>query len=181
MQKCEWFKQSTLQIQNFISSPFDFYDIKKPNNYNKLISSLKKSNNNFKLDLFNQQFTNDNDLICAHKYQIDFNKNQQDILKGYFDESKKVYDLCVDIWNNYKDCTSNWQIFKDVIFQFLYRNNETINKPINQIKNLIINELKKKQNKYNLENEKNKELINKLKEKAREKYKQEMIEYKEKK
>jgi hypothetical protein len=34
MQICEWFNSSTIQIQNFISSPNDFYDIKTPKNYN---------------------------------------------------------------------------------------------------------------------------------------------------
>ena len=163
MQLCEWFNSSTIQIQNFISSPSEFYDIKTPIKYNNILSKVKRSDNKFKLELFNQPFVNDDKLICSHKYQISFNDNQHQILKNYYQECKKVYDLCVDIWNDYKECTHNWQIFKDVVFQFLYRNSNTKNLPINQIKLLIINELKKKQNEYDIENEKNKDLIAKLK------------------
>ena len=175
MQICEWFNSSTIQIQNFISSPGEFYDIKTPKNYNNVLSSVKKSDNNFDLKLFNQPFVNNNKILCSHKYQIYFNDNQHTILKDYFEECKKVYDLCVDIWSDYKDCTHNWQIFKDVVFQFLYRNTNTKLLPIEQIKLLIINELKKKQNEYNIENGKNKDLITKLKNE-----KKEMELYKEK-
>ena len=180
MQLCEWFDCSTIQIQNFISSPFDFFDIKTPKKYNNVLSSLKKSNNDFNLKLFNDEFFNDDKLISSHKYQINFSKEQHNILKDYFKECKKVYDLCVDIWTDYNDCTSNWQIFKDVIFQYLYRDANTKNLPINQIKKLIIDELKKKQNEFNLENEKNKVLIDKLKKEINDKYKKEMDEYKKK-
>ena len=178
MQLCEWFNCSTIQIQNFVSSPFDFFNSKIPKKYNNVLSSFKKSNNDFNLKLFNDEFFNDDKLISSHRYQINFNKEQHDTLKDYFKECKKVYDLCIDIWTDYKDCTSNWMIVKDVIFQYLYRNNNTKNLPINQIKKLIINELKKKQNEFNLENEKNKVLINKFKKEINDKYKKEMEEYK---
>lgn len=149
MQLCEWFNSSTIHIQNFISSPFDFIDTKTPKKYNHILSSLKKSNNNFNLKIFNDEFVNDDKLISSHKYQIFFSEEQHNILKEYFKECKKVYDLCIDIWTDYKDCTSNWQIFKDVVFQYLYRNINAKNLPIIQIKKLIIDELKKKQNEFN--------------------------------
>jgi putative transposase len=180
MQLCEWFDSSTIQIQNFISTPNDFFDTKTPKKYDNVLSSLKKSDNNFNLKLFNDEFSNDDLLISSHKYQINFNEKQHKILEGYYKECKKIYDLCIDIWTDYKECTSNWQIFKDVIFQYLYRNDNVKNLPITQIKNLIINELKKKQNEFNLENEKNKELIDKLKKEIKEKYKKEMEEYEKK-
>jgi len=180
MQLCEWFDSSTIYIQNFISSPFDFFDTKIPKNYNNLISSLKKSNNNFNLKLFNDEFINEDSLISSHKYKIIFNEKQHNILKNYFKECKKVYDLCVDIWIDYKDCTSNWKIFKDVLFKYLYRNDDTKNLSINQIKNLIIDELKKKQNEFNLENEKNKILLDKLKKEIKDKYIIDVKEYKKK-
>ena len=180
MQLCEWFNSYAIPIQNFISSPFDFYDIKTPKKYNNVLSSLKKSDNNFNLKLFNDEFVNNEQLISSHKYNINFSEEQHNILTNYFGECKKVYDLCIDIWSDYKDCTSNWQLFKDILFQYLYRNTNTINLPINQIKKLIIDELKKKQNEFNLENEKNKILIEKLKKEINEKYKKDMIEYKKK-
>ena len=135
---CDWFNSSALMIQNYISSPFDFYDNNIPCNYKNVLSSFKKSINNFKLELFNEPFVNNDDLISSHKYSINFNDEQHEILKNYFEECEKVYNLCVDIWNDYKECTSNWQIFKDVLFQYLYRNDKTNYLPIDQIKNLII-------------------------------------------
>jgi hypothetical protein len=49
---------------------------------------------------------------------------------------------------------------------------------INEIKTLIINELKKKQNDFNLENQKNKDVIDKLKKENKDKYKKAMEQYK---
>ena len=103
MKLCEWFNSSTINIQNYISSHIDFFDIKTPKKYSNVLTSLKKSNNNFNLNLFNDKFINDNKLISTHKYQIIFSDEQHDILKDYFKECKKIYDLCVDIWNDYKD------------------------------------------------------------------------------
>jgi len=114
MQLCEWFNSYAIPIQNFISSPFDFYDIKTPKKYNNVLSSLKKSDNNFNLKLFNDEFVNNEQLISSHKYNINFSEEQHNILTNYFGECKKVYDLCIDIWSDYKDCTSNWQLFKDI-------------------------------------------------------------------
>ncbi len=180
MEICNWIEPSTIQIQKFISSPYDFFDFKKQHKYSNVVSNIKKSINKFKLNLFNQEFTNDDALIGSHKYLIYFNDKQHEILKGYFGECKKIYDLCVDIWKDYNNVTSNWHIFKDTVFHFLYRDSNSKNLSINNIKKLIINELKKKQNEYNLENDKNKEKISKLKQEAKEKYKKEMIEYNQK-
>ena len=91
MQICEWFNSSTIQIQNFISSPGEFYDIKIPKNYNNILSSVKKSDNNFDLQLFNQSFINNDKILYSHKYQIYFNDNQHKILKNYFEECKKKF------------------------------------------------------------------------------------------
>ena len=70
MELCNWIDSSTIRIQNFISTPFDFYNFKVANNYSNIISSLKKSDNNFKLNLFNDPLTNNDELISAHKYLI---------------------------------------------------------------------------------------------------------------
>ena len=183
MKICEWFNSSTMQIQNFISFPNDFYNDNNNNiniKYNNVISSVKKSDNHFDLQLFNKSFINNEPLIFSHKYKIVFTNEQNLILKNYFKECYKIYNLCVDIWNDYKECTSNWQIFKDVLFYFLYRNSNTNNLSISQIKLLIINELKKKQNEYNIENDKNQDLINKLKKDAKDKYINEIKIYNEK-
>lgn len=180
MQICNWYEPSTIKIQNFISLPYDYSFIKTPNKYKNVISCLKKSKNNFNLNLFNNKYSNGEELLCSHKYLIKFDDKQHQILKEYFSESKKVYDLCVDIWKDYKDVTSNWHIFKDVLFKHLYRDSNSKNKSINQIKTLVINDLKKLQNDYNLENVKNQNEIKKLKDEAKEKYKIAMKEYEKK-
>jgi transposase len=180
MEACEWFNPSTKSLQDFISTRERFTDLKTPDKYSNVLSSLKHSITGFgfNLNMFPKYSSDGNKLICSHKYQINFNDEQHEILKGYFHESKKVYDLCVDVWNEYKECTHNWQIFKDVLFHFLYRNEQTKELSLKEIKLLIINELKKKQKEYDLENEKNKEKIDKLKSERNEKFKKEMEEYK---
>ncbi len=180
MEICNWYEPSTIKIQNFISSPYDFQNTKTPLKYKNILSSVKKSSNNFKLNLFSDNFINNDELICSNKYLINFTDNQHKILKKYFGECKKVYDLCVDVWKDYKDVTSNWHLFKDVVFKHLYRDANSKNQPIQQIKFLIVNELKNKQNEFNIENNKNKDIIKKLKDEAKNKYKKEMDEYKNK-
>ena len=115
MQLCKWFNTNSIKIQNYISSPGEFYDIKTPTKYENILSSLKKSDNKFNLKLFVQPFQSNDDIICSHKYQITFSNEQHNILSDYFNECCKIYNLCVDIWNDHKDCTSNWFIFKECI------------------------------------------------------------------
>jgi hypothetical protein len=50
MNICEWYSVDTLKIQNYISNPFDFYCVDTPNKYKNILSSVKKSDNNFKLN-----------------------------------------------------------------------------------------------------------------------------------
>ena len=33
-----------------------------------------------------------------------------------------IYNLCVDIWKDFPNVTTNWQLLKDVIFKHIYRN-----------------------------------------------------------
>ena len=178
MKICEWFNTDTIQIQNYIASPMEFYDIKTPSNYNNVLSSLKKSDNKFKLNFLDDyKVKEDNDIICAHKYQINFSNNQHEILIKYFKECNTIYNLCVDIWKEYPNVTTNWQILKDVIFNYIYRTKDE-NFNILNAKTLIINELKKKQEEFNILNQANQEKIKELKQIAKEKYKKEMEEYK---
>jgi putative transposase len=177
MNICEWYNRETILIQNYIATPNEFYDTKVPNKYKNVLSSLKKSDNIFKLNFLDDyKVKENNDIICSHKYQINFSKKQHEILIKYFKECNMIYNLCVDIWKEYSNVTTNWQLLKDVIFNHIYRTkNDNFN--ILNAKNLIINELKKKQEDYNITNQKNQEKIKELKLLAKEKFKKEMEEY----
>ena len=90
-----------------------------------------------------------------------------------------IYNLCVDIWKDYPNVTTNWQLLKDIIFKHIYRD-KIDNFNIITAKNLIINELKKKQEEYNIFNLDNQKKINELKKKAKEKFKNDILEYNKK-
>src|SRR3989339_215296 len=138
MQTCEWFNDTAKNIQKKISSCDDFKCVKTPKNYIGVVSDLKKSTNKYNLNLFTDKPVATENFISSHRYLLHFNKEQHEILKGYFSECKRVYDLCVDIWTDYKKCTSIWMLLKDVVFEFLYRNPKTKILPIEEIKMLII-------------------------------------------
>ena len=180
MNICEWYNVNTIQIQNYIASPNEFYDTKVPDKYKNVLSSLKKSDNNFKLNFLDDyKVKDDDDIICSHKYQINFSKEQHEILIKYFKECVIIYNLCVDIWKEFSNVTTNWQLLKDVIFNHIYRNkNDNFN--ILNAKNLIINELKKKQDEFNILNQANQEKIKELKQFAKEKFIEDIMEYKKK-
>ena len=180
MNICEWYNSDTLNIQNYISNPYDFYNIDTSNKYKNILSSVKKSDNNFKLNFLDDYNNNKVDnIICSHKYQINFSNKQHQILINYFKECNMIYNLCVDIWKDFPNVTTNWQLLKDVIFKHIYRN-RIDNFNITTAKHLIINELTKKQEEYNIFNLDNQQKINELKSIAKEKYKNNIIEYKNK-
>jgi putative transposase len=180
MNLCEWYNEDTIRIQNYISNPLDFYKVKIPTKYKNILSSVKKSDNNFKLNFLDDYNNNKVDnIICSHKYQINFSNKQHQILIEYFKECSMIYNLCVDIWKELPNVTTNWQLLKDIIYKHIYRN-RVDNFNISIAKTLIINDLKKKQEEFNIFSLANQKQINEIKQKVKEKYNNDMIEYKNK-
>ena len=170
---CEWFDNNVIKLKEKISNTNNFNNINTDKKYSNIITDLKISNNNFNFNMPINLF-NEETLIATHKYKINFNNNQQQILLQYLNECNKLYNLCIDIWNDYKDMTSNYFIVKDVIFKYFYRNKYD---NIDNVKKNIINELKEKQDIFNITKQDNQEKINELKLINKNKYKEEMIEY----
>ena len=180
MNLCDWYNEDIIRIQNYISNPLDFYKVKTPTKYKNILSSVKKSDNNFKLNFLDNYNNNKVDnIICSHKYQINFSNKQHQILIEYFKECSMIYNLCVDIWKELPNVTTNWQLLKDIIYKHIYRN-RVDNFNISIAKTLIINDLKKKQEEFNIFSLANQKQINEIKQKVKEKYKNDMIEYKNK-
>lgn len=126
-----------------------------------VLSTQNNNKSDFKFNLFSDVVNNNDELICSHKYQINFSEEQHLILKSYFDECTGLYNFCVDIWTEYPNMSSSWQLVKDVIFKHLYRSNE--DNDIDVIKQLIITDLKKLKDDYDADTLKNKTIIDKLK------------------
>jgi len=170
---CEWFDNNVVKLKEKISNTNNFNNINTDKKYSNIITDLKISNNNYNFNMPINLFDEET-LIATHKYKINFNNNQQQILLQYFNECDKLYNLCIDIWNDYKDMTSNYFIVKDVIFKYFYRNKYD---NIDNVKKNIINELKEKQDIFNITRQANQEKINELKLINKNKYKEEMNEY----
>ena len=168
-----WFNKC-VKLQKYIPYPEEYKKKDIEPKYKNILFDLKKNKSKHLFNLNNQNEINDT-FFTTYKYKINFSKNQHTILKNYFKECYIIYNLCVDIWKDYKDMTDNWMILKDAIYDIVYRDNSYNMK---QNKKLIIERLKENKKKYDLENEQNKEKINQLKEIEKEKYKKGMEEYK---
>jgi transposase len=168
---CEWYNNDIIQLQKNIPFPEKYRKCKINNKYSNVIEDIKINNSKYLFDIKND-FNNESLEFC-YKYKIQFSKEQHEKLKNYFDECTKIYNLCVDIWKEYKNITDNWMILKDAIYDIYYRGKNNLENS----KKLIIERLQKQQEKYNTENEKNQDKIKELKKIEDEKYKKEIENY----
>ena len=171
-----WFNEGIEKIQKIIPFP-EKYRVKNiEDNFKNILSDVKYKKT---IKLFNLNKPDQNEideLNRTYKYKINFTKEQHIILQSYFKECNYIYNLCVDIYKLYPEMTDNWMILKDAIFDVVYR--EENNK--DNFVNLIVNRLKTNKNEYDVENEKNKKIIDELKQIEKEKFKLSMVEYKKK-
>ena len=171
-----WYCEEIVKVKKKLN-PLNKFKKKKITMYKNILSDVHIADNYKRLNIFDKFTSDEKDLIKTFKYKINFDKTQHDILKIYFKECKFIYDLCVDLWRQYKEITSSWQLLKDVIFRHYYR--EKSSDDIEIIKDNIIKELKLLKEKYDIENKEVKEKIMEDKKKLREIYKKEMEIYKE--
>ena len=173
---CEWFNNNAIQLTKSITQPEQFKCFNIHNNYKDSLTEHNIFDTNYKFNIFNNNEFNGN-IIKSHKYLINFTTIQSNILKLYFNECLFLYNFCVDLWTDYKEITSNWQLLKDIIFKYLYRTeNGKIN--LTNTKIWIIEKLKEKQIEYDINNEVNKDEITRQKLENNLKYKNEMKQYK---
>jgi hypothetical protein len=105
MQLCEWFDDKVKDIQKRIPYPESFEKTNIDTNYKNVITDFHS--NKIKINKFNieQNIHETKSLERVYRYEITFTAEQKNKLKIYFKECEKVYNLCVDIWNDYKNMT----------------------------------------------------------------------------
>ena len=171
---CQWYDNDIIKLQKNVPFPEKFKKSNVNKKYDNVLEDLKQSKSKTLFNLFDIDNNNDNDTLeRTYKYKIKFDDRQHNILKLYFNECNIIYNLCVDIWKEYKNMTDNWMILKDAIYDIYYRDKNTIKNSVN----LIIERLKKNNDDYNLQNKKNQDKIDKLKAIEKEKYKKELDNY----
>lgn len=158
----DWYDDNFKKFNAIIDLPENYKQIQIPINYKNIIDEIYEINNSVKVCLKKEyNITNDTEIIKAHKYKLNFSNEQRSILKSYFSECEKLYNICVDVWKKYNDMTTEWRIVKDIIFKNYYR--EKYTGSYDSLIDKIIIELKDGINKYNKENEKYKDEIKKQK------------------
>ncbi len=174
--KCEWFDKHVKRFNEIIPFPEEFDEYHVPEKYKNIVSELFKITNNYRFNDFDECEKVDKFLL-THKYKINFSNEQHLKLQKYFIECTRLYNFCVDIWTDYNEMTTCWQIVKDSIFDHLYRFKND-DQDLKEVRSKVIEDLKKRRQEFDLENQKNQELINKQKEINKQKFNKEMEEYK---
>lgn len=162
MSNKEWFNDPSLDnIKKHTSLPSKFIKSTVNDCYKNVVTNVYTSNNKHQFNVpYNTDYSDTN--IYTHKYSVHFSDGQKSVLEKYFLECLTLYNLCVNIYNLYNDITTEWRIVKDVIFDVIYRNNDS-KLTLNQKYQVIVDTLKQKRTEYNLENDVHKDKINQAK------------------
>lgn len=179
-----WFVPQLTNIQKIIPLPDSYKPDNIPSNYINIITDYHVNNANDIAYNINDSIiepinNKDDKLVRTHTYKIYFNSQQKDTLNKWYLESKRLYDLCVDIWKNYKEIPSNKLFMASIIYKHFYRQNK--DKSRSQIIENIIKELKLNREEYEIKKEQNKDLLNRLWDIAKEEHKKKVIDYTERK
>jgi putative transposase len=114
----------------FISN---FDSIKKK--YKKIYDKLNKKNINLSIeefkkkiqyigDKYENELNNHDSIIRSYKYLLDFNDEQKNILDKWFLECDKVYNKCVNLYNNTDNFNLNYKKSKLDVFNMIYGKNK---------------------------------------------------------
>lgn len=98
-------------------------------NVNKIMKKgfpLEKNNRLINLlgDKLGKDINNSDKIIKSYKYELDFTKQQKDILNIWFSECDKVYNKCVELYNKTSNFNLNYKKTKLDIFKIIYGNNK---------------------------------------------------------
>ena len=140
-QLCEWFDENAVFMNEHITKPELFTDSPVSKRFDNVLIENKKYKTNIKFGLFENKPDVIDKFIISHKYQINFSKEQSNIILNFFYESTFLYNFCVSIWEEYNEVTDNWLVLKGVIFDFLYRDGNG-KQDLNKTRKAIIERLK---------------------------------------
>ncbi len=103
------------------------YNIKLHNDHiNEFNSKINKfKGKRYKMtDNYNKSLKMINKVIRSHKMKLKFNPIQKGIIIGWMDESDKVYNYCVKLFNKDKNFPANFKSGKMYVFNKLYKSKE---------------------------------------------------------
>ena len=123
----DWYTNEFKILQDVIPDPHDYVKRRKLKNYSNVVTDVYKIQSPVKIEIPDVIPSYDSDLtfLRMHKYRINFTPEQKFIIHHHIREYIYLYNLCVDIWKKYRSITYEYSIVKDVLFDYVYRNNAT--------------------------------------------------------
>src|SRR5690348_17158052 len=102
-QHCDWFN---IETQKIVYLPEKYKKMITNINFKNVITNVHTCKLKDNISICNTIDDNSNEsLERTYKYNINFTKEQKIILRSYFNECTRLYNLCVDIWIDYKEVT----------------------------------------------------------------------------
>jgi len=125
--KYDWYTDNLRDLQEKLPDPHDYVKRRKLKNYSNVVTDVYKIRSPIKIDIDDDIPSYDSNMkfLRMHKYRINFTPEQKFIIHHHIKEYVYLYNLCIDIWKKYKNITYEYSIVKDVLFDYVYRNNTT--------------------------------------------------------
>jgi transposase len=118
----QWFETiGSKKLFKILHLPNNNIKCKSSNYKNFTIDRYIAKNNNVKCKNINIQ---PNDTIKTFRHKLEINKEQKDIILKWMESCRKVYNHCVDLYNNKKIKNFNYMKLKLQIFNDIYGKNK---------------------------------------------------------